>query len=88
MFEGIAGGIAGAMLEYANQKNLGWRKVFFYPFFTFTLFMVVVLHLFFPTSGGIAVDLLLAISFGIFSGLLMLCFRYYAKTRKQKHLNP
>jgi len=83
MFEAIAGGIGGAMLEYATQKKWNKWKLFFYPFVVFTLTGLVSVHFFFPTEYGFLYDFLLAIFFGTFAGLVMLgC--YYAKTRNNK----
>lgn len=83
MFEGIAGGIGGAMLEYAAQKKWGWRKIFVYPLFTFTMLGFLAVHLFFPTTHGILMDFLISFLFGIFSSLSMLVC-YYFKLKEKK----
>ena len=82
MFEGIAGGIAGAMLEYATQKKWGAWKIFFYPFFVFTILGLITVY-FFPWEYFLY-DLLSSIAFGTFAGLVMLVGAYYAKKRNEK----
>lgn len=82
MFEAIAGGIAGAMLEYAAQKKWGAWKLFIYPFLIFSALGFVSFHFFFPWEYGLLFDVLRAASFGVFAGLLMLSF-YHVKKRQK-----
>jgi hypothetical protein len=83
MFEGIAGGIGGAMLEYAAQKKWTRWKIFLYPFFTFSVLGFISFHFFFPWEYGLLLDVLRAVSFGVFSGLIILT-GYYFKQKEKK----
>ncbi|MCM2479698.1 hypothetical protein [Serpentinimonas maccroryi] len=81
MLDAIAGGIAGAMLEYAQKKKWGNGKAFFYPFFVFSSLGFIGVHFFHPTESGFFLDALLAVGLGTFLGLAFLTI---TRTRKPR----